>query len=257
MQVDYCITEGHFRFQRPAHAPANTFVDITYRYGSTANRTRDPHHGVEFQIPFGTPVYAAGDGVVVFAGADEKAVYSPWPNFYGNVIVIQHPDRLYTLYAHLSKIDVAANQSVRAGEKIGEVGQSGSATGPHLHFEVRQGDGADYSSAQNPELWLVPNPGENGQLLGAMEIAIQNGQGQLVRFAEVTLQKYDDQNQPVGNTLYSVTYDNSMLSGEENIGIGDLPSGRYRIAMQYGGWYRERWVEVQSGRLTQVVFVVK
>ena len=62
--MDYCITDGHFLFQRPIKSPANTSVDETYRYASTANGTRDPHHGVEFLNKFGTPVYAAGDGVV-------------------------------------------------------------------------------------------------------------------------------------------------------------------------------------------------
>src|SRR5215211_5782607 len=90
--VEYCITQGHFLFQRPIKLPANASVDVTYRYASTANGTRDPHHGVEFLNKFGTPVYAAGDGVVVFAGPDQKAVYSPWPDYYGNVVVIKHAD---------------------------------------------------------------------------------------------------------------------------------------------------------------------
>jgi hypothetical protein len=256
LRSDYCVSDGHFIFQRPIHPPANTFVDITYRYGSTANRTRDPHNGVEFQNSFSTPVYAAGDGVVVFAGADEEALYSPWPNFYGNVVVIQHADRLYTLYAHLSKIHVDMNQAVVVGEKIGEIGQSGSATGPHLHFEVRQGDATDYFSAQNPELWLIPNPGDDGQPLGGIQISVQDQEGQLVGIAEVTLQEYDDQNQPVGNMLYGATYDHAMIRGPENITIGDVPAGKYRVAMQYSGQLRERWVEVQSGKLTQVVFIV-
>lgn len=257
LKTDYCITEGHFLFQRPIHSPDNTFIDPTYAYASTANRTRDPHHGVEFLNKFGTPVHAAGDGVVIFAGPDNEAVYSPWPHFYGNLIVIQHTDDLYTLYAHLSKIDVAINQSVLAGEKIGEVGQTGVAVGPHLHFEVRQGNVDDYLSTRNPELWLLPNPDEDGRLMGAIQISIQNESGQLVNFAEVTLQRYNDQNQLVGNTLYRVTYDKSMLIGQENAGTSDLPVGKYRIAMQSSGQLRERWVEVQSGKLTQVVFIVK
>lgn len=255
--VDYCITEGHFIFQRPIQPPANTSVDATYRYASTANGKRDPHHGVEFLNRFGTPIRAAATGVIVFAGPDDQAIYSPWPNFYGNMIVIQHADELYTLYAHLSKINVAAGQNVIAGEQIGEVGQSGTATGSHLHFEVRQGNVPDYFSTRNPELWLMPNPGENGVPLGAIQIVIQNQEGQLVPFAEVTLQKYDDQTLPVGNMFYSVTYEKSMLMGEENLAMGDLPVGEYRIAMQYNGQLRERWVEVKSGKLTQVVFIVK
>lgn len=250
--VDYCISDGHFIFQRPIQPPANTSIDTTYRYASTANGARDPHHGVEFLNRFGTPVYAAGDGVVLFAGPDVQAVYSRWPNFYGNLVIIQHADELYTLYAHLSKINVASGQNVIAGTQIGEVGQSGAATGSHLHFEVRRENPTDYFATQNPELWLIPNPDENGTFFGAIQIVIQNQEGQLVSFAEVTLQ-----NPLVGNILYSVTYEKSMLRGQENLAMGELPAGKYRIAMQYNGQLRERWVEVQSGKLTQVVFVVK
>jgi Peptidase family M23 len=254
--ADYCISDGHFILQRPIKLPANTFVDPTYRYASTAHRKRDPHHGVEFLNKFGTPVYAAADGIIMFAGSDDEAVYSPWPNFYGNVIVMQHPDDLYTLYAHLSAINVHVNQSVVVGEEIGEVGQSGAATGSHLHFEVRRENVTDYFSTQNPELWLVPNLSESGQLFGAVQVSIQEQDGSLVKFAEVTLQKYNEQNQPVSNTLYAVTYENTAPMGQENVAMGDLPTGRYRIAMQYVGQLHERWVEVKSGKLTQVVFVV-
>ena len=67
---------------------------------------------------------------------------------------------MYTLYAHLSKVDVQAGDEVKAGDLIGKVGQSGVATGSYLHFEVRKGgDGTDYFSTQNPELWLAPNDG--------------------------------------------------------------------------------------------------
>lgn len=257
LHVDYCITAGHFLFQRPIHPPDNPFIDPTYAYASTANGTRDPHRGVEFLNKFGTFVYAAGDGVVLFAGPDDHPIYSPWPDFYGNLIVIQHAHNLYTLYAHLSKIDVQRNQSVAAGQKIGEVGQTGVAVGPHLHFEVRQGNVDEYFSTQNPELWLVPNPGENGQPMGAMQISIQHEDGQLVHLAELSFQRYNDQNQPVGYAVYAKTYAKSMLTGDESAGINDVPIGKYRIVMQSGGQLRERWVEVQSGKLTQVVFTVK
>ena len=256
-KLDYCITDGHFVFQRPIRLPANTFIDPTYAYASTANRTRDPHHGVEFLNKFGTPVFAAGDGVVIFAGPDDEAMYSRWPNFYGNLIVIRHAEDLYTLYAHLSKIEVQVDQSIASGQKIGEVGQTGVAVGPHLHFEVRQGAAQSYFATQNPELWLVPNVDETGQPMGTIQISIAHESGQLVNSAEVTIQRHNDQYQPIGNTLYRVTYDKSMLRGEENAGMGDLPAGKYRLVMQSAGQLRERWVEVQSGKLTQVVFIIK
>lgn len=178
------------------------------------------------------------------------AIYSPWTIFYGNLIVIQHDDELFTLYAHLSEIDVAEGDRVSAGQKIGEVGRSGVAIGSHLHFEVRRGDVEDYFSMVNPELWLLPSKPD----LGALAISIQDANSTLQN-AEITLQQVSPTGEVVGLN-YLETYDSILALGEENVGINDLPAGRYRITFVYGGFY-ERWVEVQSGKLTQVVIVVK
>ncbi|MFZ5882151.1 MAG: M23 family metallopeptidase [Chloroflexota bacterium] len=240
----FCITEGHFIFQSPILPPGNPFLDISYRYGTTQNGLREPHHGVELLGGFGTPVHAAGDGVVQFAGPDKEAVYSPWKDFYGNFVVIRHANEMYTLYAHLSRLMVEAGQEVRVGEVIGEVGQSGAATGPHLHFEVRKGsDGTDYFSTQNPELWLMPGSGN-----GALSIAVVNERGRFER-VEVTIRS-DAQ------TIFLETYEETFLAMEENAGLA-LSAGRYRISLLYGGKIHERWVEVQSGKLTKVVLVVE
>ena len=69
-----------------------------------------------------------GDGVVEFAG---------WQNGYGNVVKIQHGKERSTLYAHLSRIDVRKGQRIEQGQRIGAVGATGWATGPHLHFEFQ------------------------------------------------------------------------------------------------------------------------
>lgn len=254
--ADYCIRDGHFLFQRPILPPGNPSVDVTYRYASTANGTRDPHHGVEFLNKFGTPVYAAREGRVLFAGPDTTPVYSPWSNYYGNVVVLQHADDLYTLYAHLSKITVQAGQSVSAGEQIGEVGQTGVAIGSHLHFEVRRGEVEDYFSTMNPELWLIPNVDENGQHYGAIQISVLNPDGMLVKRAEFTLQYFDAQDKPTEKIYYGVTYPADMLK-EESAGIGDLHAGKYRLVVQYNGQHLERWVAVESGKLTEVMFTVQ
>ena len=254
--VDYCITDGHFIFQRPIKLPANTSIDGTYRFGSTQNGAREPHHGVEFENKIGTPVYAAADGVVVFAGPDKVAVYSPLTNAYGNLIVIKHANDLYTLYGHLSKILVEAGTIVSAGDEVGEVGKEGMAIGSHLHFEVRRGTVEDYFAVQNPELWLVPNRDASGQLLGVIQITVANREGKLVKRAEFTIQQQNE-NQPPGLINYGVTYSADMLKGvDENAAMGDLPPGKYRIALQYNGQLLDRWVEVESGKLTQVLFVV-
>jgi murein DD-endopeptidase MepM/ murein hydrolase activator NlpD len=84
------------------------------------------HRGVDYGAPQGTPVRAVGDGLVEFAG---------WQNGYGNVVQIRHGNDRSTLYAHLSRIDVRKGQGIEQGQRLGAVGATGWATGPHLHFE--------------------------------------------------------------------------------------------------------------------------
>jgi lipoprotein NlpD len=90
-----------------------------------------PHEGIDLPAPVGTPVFAAADGRVVYAGNGVRG--------YGNLVVVKHTGDLLTVYAHNSVLLVAQGQPVRAGDRIALVGQSGHATGPHLHFEVRAG----------------------------------------------------------------------------------------------------------------------
>lgn len=87
------------------------------------------HTGVDIGAPAGTPIHAAGAGVVSYAGPRGG---------YGNVVIIDHPDGKQTYYAHQSRIDVTVGRQVVAGQTIGAVGSTGRSTGPHLHFEVRE-----------------------------------------------------------------------------------------------------------------------
>ena len=102
-------------------SPFGTRVDPVY--GGIAR-----HTGQDFASKVGNPVYATGDGVV------EKVDFKF--NGYGNEVVIDHGFGYKTRYAHLNTIDVGVGQSLKRGDKIGEVGKSGKATGPHLHYEV-------------------------------------------------------------------------------------------------------------------------
>jgi len=86
------------------------------------------HLGTDFAAPSGTAVRTVGDGVVEFAGVQ---------NGFGNVVFIKHRNEHVTVYAHLSRIDVHANQTIAQGQTVGAVGSTGWATGPHLHFEFR------------------------------------------------------------------------------------------------------------------------
>ncbi|MFO7736053.1 MAG: M23 family metallopeptidase [bacterium] len=88
------------------------------------------HEGIDIGAPEGTPVYSAGSGKVLYSGKREG---------YGNVIIIQHPGKWITVYAHNSRNIAKQGQKVKKGDKIALVGQTGRASGPHLHFEVRKG----------------------------------------------------------------------------------------------------------------------
>lgn len=106
------------------------------------------HTGVDFSAPDGTPILAAADGTVTFAGTQGG---------YGGLIVVDHTvdgQPVATAYAHLwdNGFHVAVGDRVTAGQHIGDVGSAGNSTGPHLHFEVRPG-GAD-ASAIDPVPWL-------------------------------------------------------------------------------------------------------
>lgn len=90
-------------------------------------KTTKFHAGMDFSANIGTPVYATGNGTVKKAG---------WQSGYGKLIIIDHGFGYETWYAHLNDYDVRVGQKVVRGEVIGEVGNTGKSTGPHLHYEV-------------------------------------------------------------------------------------------------------------------------
>lgn len=86
------------------------------------------HEGIDIAANTGEPIYAAMDG---------KVVYSGWANGYGKMIRIQHKNNIETIYGHCSRLRVDVGNTVKKGQLIGDVGNTGNSTGPHLHFEVR------------------------------------------------------------------------------------------------------------------------
>jgi murein DD-endopeptidase MepM/ murein hydrolase activator NlpD len=101
---------------------------ISSRFGWRNGRM---HEGIDILAPGGTPVRAAGYGVVIYAGDGMHG--------YGNAIILDHGDRVTTLYGHLKRIRVRSGDAVAAGNVIGTVGETGNATTTHLHFEIRLG----------------------------------------------------------------------------------------------------------------------
>jgi hypothetical protein len=249
--------------QRPIAPPGRVSVDPSYRFESSNHGKRDPHHGVEFLNSQGTPVLAAADGEVVVAGDDLKTTYGFFPNMYGNLVVLQHKfpgiDKpAFTLYGHLYTIKVKVGDQVKAGDQIGEVGRTGSATGSHLHFEVRYGENT-YVESRNPELWLQPLTDETGQPMGALAGRVLDAQGQPLVVENIVLELLAGSGSPPKETFYLNTYSESRMMGlepwGESFAIGDLPAGHYQISFFKNGM-QQRIVEVEPGKLTLVTIMI-
>ena len=122
--------------KKPHYALPDSGV-LTQGYGGAGG-----HPGIDIAGPYGSPVLAAANGVVAFAGQQSG---------YGNFIEIRQPDGAYTAYGHLSSIGVTVGQQVFAGQQIGQEGSTGESTGPHLHFELRLGLNGP---TEDPLAWL-------------------------------------------------------------------------------------------------------
>jgi murein DD-endopeptidase MepM/ murein hydrolase activator NlpD len=99
------------------------------------------HTGVDFAVPIGTPVLSVADGKVVNAN---------WGKAYGNQVIITAPGG-YVIYAHLNKVRVKPGMLVKKGQIVGESGNSGNSTGPHLHFELRDNIHWSSGKAKDPK----------------------------------------------------------------------------------------------------------
>lgn len=254
LSVDYCIGDGNFYLHLPIASPGVFTIDRSYPYGTTSGGTRSPHSGVEFYNASGTPVQAALEGIVVFSGEDTSTVFGPFSNYYGTLVVLQHElpgMTLYTFYGHLSKGDVELGDQVISGQKIGEVGASGVALGSHLHFEVRR-DPFDLTSTLNPELWLIPLDGR-----GVLSIRFTD---ELRNFLQVqpNIQYYPDRSDSYTQAWQPEPYASEISERDhlENLVLGNLESGQYRITYIWEGILYEKWVEVHAGMLTQVAIVL-
>jgi murein DD-endopeptidase MepM/ murein hydrolase activator NlpD len=123
MDMDSMITAPVQRaFLKLLNPISNALVSSPFGF-----RWGRPHQGIDLAAPVGTPIQSAENG---------KVVYSSWKQGYGNFVVVDHGHGFETHYAHCSKILVHLGQSVKKGQLIARVGNTGNSTGPHLHFEV-------------------------------------------------------------------------------------------------------------------------
>jgi len=132
--------------------PADQFV-LTSPFGTRVSpftRAGEMHKGLDLSAPKGTPVYAAADGIVSFAGRYPLRESANWWRF-GNVVVINHADRFITIYGHLDSVNVKAGQEVKQGQVVASVGNSGWSTNSHLHYEVR-------SDLEQPGVYVPIDP---------------------------------------------------------------------------------------------------
>ena len=134
--ADYYSDDGYSMRKAFLRTPVN-FTRISSQFSLSRkhpilNKMR-AHNGVDYAAPTGTPIYAAGDGVVTYTGRNGG---------YGNVVILRHGGKYTTLYAHISKLarNITVGKRVTQGQTIGYVGMTGLATGPHLHYEFRIND---------------------------------------------------------------------------------------------------------------------
>jgi murein DD-endopeptidase MepM/ murein hydrolase activator NlpD len=253
------LGRDHYWLMRPIDSNAQNWVLSVYPYGSDGNDPSNPlrvHHGVDMPNPVGTVVRAAGSGTVIYSADGRLAQTDIFQNSpsYGNVIVIQHDFGyngmfIWTLYAHLSSAFVRAGETVTAGQPIGQVGQTGRVTGPHLHFEVRLGrTEADnrYGSTYNPVLWMVPYVGT-----GVIAGAVRDANGRFINDADITIRNYATGQVQTTTTTYVFNnsgFDvNSDPVWQENFAVTDVPVGRYNVIATINGERIVRQVTVVEG----------
>jgi len=252
---------SHTWFARPVALGDQSYIDQTYRYGSTMGGNFQQHQGVEFNGGEGSITRAIGDGVVVHARAAEAGALT---------VVIRHDRRLeandssyyvFSAYYHHSALLVTEGQRVRAGDPIGRIGNTGRATNDHLHLEVHA---VPVDSVQlvvdpavryppystNPELWIAPRPGT-----GIVAGRVWDAAGEPVLQARVYgLVKPEPAETPFAFAETYGTRARGTPVYHEHFAVGDVPPGEYVLWVEIGGQPVRRTVRVEAGKLTWVEF---
>ncbi|MBI2378515.1 MAG: M23 family metallopeptidase [Deltaproteobacteria bacterium] len=128
--------------ETPSRMPTNGWITSYFGFRlDPYTGLNDMHPGLDISASIGTPVLTSADGVVIFAGRQDD---------FGNVVKVDHGHGLLTIYAHLSAIRVEDGAEVKRGQRVGDVGNTGRSTGPHLHYEVRLN-----GIPQNPQRFIL------------------------------------------------------------------------------------------------------
>jgi murein DD-endopeptidase MepM/ murein hydrolase activator NlpD len=244
----------HFYFARPIAADQVNWPIPDYRYGGIFFAPNIVHTGVDIPTPEGTPIMAAGPGTIVWAGwglFTESPLNKDDP--YGLAVAIRHDfsynnQQLYTIYAHMSKVIAMVGQHVETGELIGLVGSTGATTGPHVHFEVRFPDNS-FHNTMNPELWIAPPQGW-GVLVGR----ITDKKGEFLNHVEVTVRSEATKK---ANTIKTYGLGGAINHDpyyNENLVLGDLAAGIYKISLKFEDKTKQTWVEIFPGQVTYFSF---
>lgn len=248
-------------FRRPIDRSDNSYIDQTYRYGSTMGGNFQQHQGVEFNNADGTPVHAIGPGEVVYAGPAEQGALTVAIRMDSVLTAPTQRYFLYSVYYHNSSLLVTVGDRVTTGQVISRVGNTGRATNDHLHLEVHASPVQDVTQivdslqrfpiyTTNPELWIDPVPG-TGTLAGR----VIDAQGNPVPQARIYgLLKPEPAETPFS---YIETYGDKAHSHplyNENFATTDIPPGTYTLAVSIGGKKVFRKVAIEAGLVTWVEF---
>jgi murein DD-endopeptidase MepM/ murein hydrolase activator NlpD len=242
----------HFFFKRPIAADEVNWPLADYRYGGMLPNETSIHTGIDIDAPLHTPILAAGAGTVLSAGFGLYGGANDPKDPYGMAVTIRHDfgyqgRLLYTIYAHMDRLDVQVGQHVEAGDQLGIVGLTGNTTGPHLHFEVRM-ESNSFFSTRNPELWLAPPQGW-GVLVGRL----YNTNRSLLTGQEVHVTSLSS-----GRKWTVISYENTTINSDdyyrENLALSDLAAGDYEIHIDYLDHTYQAKVTIHPGAITYFTF---
>jgi murein DD-endopeptidase MepM/ murein hydrolase activator NlpD len=134
------------------------------RRRSPFTRELDFHAGLDLAAPEGTPIHAPAEGVVAFAGQSPVGQNAIWWRF-GNLVILRHGDLFYTVYGHCQELRVRTGQTVRRGDVLATVGNTGWSTSPHLHYEIRRNAGSGDPRPVDPTVHILDRRWQNDDRL--------------------------------------------------------------------------------------------